>query len=212
MRYSKNKTLQKFIEKLIKELKFENENRRPNDRPLDIPFLISVLSQDFNENENRYAQFISDLENAIQYNILIGESANEHSGICRINIYFYIKDEDYFDSEANFEYYIEFAYDERYYGWCECKPNDPDYREDYGCCGHGCDWDAPKFKMRKSIFVSNHSWDGDEHDYWDFEDKFYSEDKEETEKRKNRERENKVRRLKETIENAQKELKELENM
>lgn len=212
MRYCKNKTLQLFIEKLVEEMKFKNENKKLNGRSLDIPFLISVLSQDFNDNENRYTQFIFDLKNSTHYNILIEKSTNEYNGICRIIIYFYIEDGDDFGNESNFKYDIEFAYDERNYGWCECEPGDMDYREDYGCCGHGCDWDAPELEMRKSFLVSNHSWNGDQHDYWNFEDKFYSEDKEETTKRKKVEKENKVKRLKETIENAQKELKELENL
>lgn len=55
-------------------------------------------------------------------------------------------------------------------------------------------------------------WSGDEHDYWDFEDKFYANDKEENEKKLLAERECKIRNLKETIESAQKELKKLENL
>lgn len=66
--------------------------------------------------------------------------------------------------------------------------------------------------MRKSLLVSSQTWDGDEHDYWDFEDKFYADDKEENEKKLLAEREYKIKNLKETIENAQKKLKELENL
>ena len=66
--------------------------------------------------------------------------------------------------------------------------------------------------VRKSFIISEHSWSGDEHDYWDFEDKFYADDKEENEKKLLAEREYKIKSLKETIENAQKELKKLENL
>ena len=56
-------------------------------------------------------------------------------------------------------------------------------------------------------------WDcGDEHDFWDFEDKFYADDNEEKQKKLLAEREYKIKSLKETIENAQKELKKLENL
>lgn len=112
----------------------------------------------------------------------------------------------------DFEYEIVFDYDERNWGYCECNPSDLDYREDKHCCGHGCDWDAPSIKVRKSFLISEHSWSGDEHDYWDFEDKFYADDKEENEKKLLAEREYKIKSLKETIENAQKELKKLENL
>lgn len=105
-----------------------------------------------------------------------------------------------------------FSYDERNWGYCQCSPGDPDYREDKHCCGHGCDWEAPSVEVRKSFLVSNHSWSGDEHDYWDFEDKFYADDKEENKKKLLAEREYKIKNLKETIENAQKELKKLENL
>ena len=105
-----------------------------------------------------------------------------------------------------------FSYDERNLRYCECSPGDLDYREDKHCCGHGCDWEASKIEVRKSILVSRCSWDGDEHDYWDFEDEFYADDKEENEKKKLAEREYKIRELKETIENAQKELEKLENL
>ena len=66
--------------------------------------------------------------------------------------------------------------------------------------------------MRKSFIISEHSWSGDEYDYWDFEDKFYANDNEENEKKLLTEREYKIKSLKETIENAQRELKELENL
>lgn len=79
-------------------------------------------------------------------------------------------------------------------------------------CRHGCDWYAPSVEVRKSFLVSNHSWSGDEHDYWEFEDKFYESDNEEKQKKLLAEKEYKIKNLKETIENAQKELKKLENL
>ena len=69
-----------------------------------------------------------------------------------------------------------------------------------------------KCRSKKKFSCIEHPWSGDEHDYWDFEDKFYADDKEENEKKLLAERERKIRNLKETIENAQKELKKLENL
>ena len=61
-------------------------------------------------------------------------------------------------------------------GYCECQPGDDDYNEDRQCCGHSCDWDAPAVTVYKCYDVDDGVWNGDEHDYWDFEDAFYKDD------------------------------------
>lgn len=205
MKYSDNTIVQKFIEELIEAFKYENTYRdiEPKYKKLDIPFLIAGLWQDLISNYEHYNEFCSDLRNC--YNIVI---LDDNYYICKVCVNFFNEIMEVLD----FEYEIVFDYDERNWGYCECKPNDPDYREDKHCCGHGCDWEAPSVEVRKIFLVSNHSWHGDEHDYWDFEDKFYANDKEENEKKLLAEREYKIKNLKETIENAQKELKKLENL
>lgn len=85
-----------------------------------------------------------------------------------------------------------------------------DYREDKHCCGYGCDWWAPAFEIRKSYIMGRHSWDGDEHDYWDFEDDFYKDDKELADKKAEEDRLIKIKELKNQIETASKKLAELE--
>lgn len=207
MKYSDNITIQKFIERLVEVLKYENTYREPNGKKLYVPFLVSVLWQDVMNNYEYYNDFCSDLTDCDYYDIVIGEDDYD---ICKVNVFFYneTKKDDwkYVDwkcvEEADFRYEITFSYDERNLGYCECSPNNPDYREDKHCCGHECDWKAPSIEVRKSFLVSNHSWSGDEHDYWDFEDKFHADE----------EREYKIKNLKETIKNAQKELKKLENL
>lgn len=212
MKYSDNNVFQYFMEQLIESLKNENTYRELNGKKLDIPFLVSALWQDLTDNYERYDEFCSDLKNCDNYDIVIGEDNN---CICKVNVLLYNETENgnwKYAEEADFRYEITFSYDERNWGYCECSPGDPDYREDKHCCGHGCDWEAPSIEVRKSFLVSIHSWSGDEHDYWDFEDKFYANDKEENEKKLLAEREYKIKSLKETIENAQKKLKELENL
>lgn len=205
MKYSDNITIQKFIEQLVDVLKYENTCREPNGKKLDIPFLLAALCQDLMYNSKRYDVFCSDLRDCDNYDIVIEDSEYY---ICKANVIIY-------NERAYgliFRYEITFSYDERNWGYCECSPGDPDYREDKHCCGHGCDWEAPSVEVRKSVIVSNHLWVGDEHHYWEFEDKFYADDKEENEKKLLAERECKIRNLKEIIENAQKELKKLENL
>ena len=212
MKYSDNNIFQYFMEQLIESLKNENTYRELNGKKLDIPFLVSALWQDLTDNYERYNEFCSDLKNCDNYDIVIGE---DNDCICKVNVFLYNETENdnwKYAEEADFRYEITFSYDERNWGYCECSPGDPDYREDKHCCGHGCDWDAPSIEVRKSFLVSNHSWSENEHDYWDFEDKFYADDKEENEKKLLAEREYKIKNLKEIIENAQKELKKLENL
>lgn len=214
MKYSDNTVIQEFIEQLVDALKYENECKESYDEKFNIPFLISALWQDLMDRSKCYDGFCSDLKDCDNYDIVI-ENCDYY--ICKTNVIIYngIKDM-YGDScgyiEAKFRYEIIFSYDERNWGYCKCKPNDLGYREDKHCCGHGCDWEAPTIEVRKSFLVSNHSWSGDEHDYWEFEDEFYLDDKEENEKKLVAEREYKIKSLKETIKNAQRELKELENL
>lgn len=52
---------------------------------------------------------------------------------------------------------------------------------------------------------------GDEHDYWKFEDEFYKENRELAEKEANESREREIRELKARIEADSKKLAELEN-
>ena len=208
MKYSDNIIIQKFIERLVDAFKYENEYRESDDKKFDIPFLVSGLWEDLTDNYKHYDKFCSDLRYCDDYDIEIHDS-NYH--ICKVNVIIYNGD-GWGNLKTYFEYEITFGYNERNWGYCKCTPDDKDYREDKHCCGHGCDWKVPWIMVRKSFLISEHLWSGDEHDFWNFEDKFYADDKEEMEKKLLVEREYKIKSLKETIENAQKELKELENL
>lgn len=211
MKYSDNAIVQKFMKRLAGAFKYENECKESDDEKFDIPFLVSGLWEDLTDNYKCYDEFCSDLRDCDEYDIVIHDSDYY---ICKVNVIFFNENKDDWIGmeESNFRYEIAFSYDERNWGYCECSPDDKDYREDKHCCGHGCDWNAPWIMVRKSFLVSEHSWSGDEHDYWDFEDKFYLNDNEEKEKKLLTEREYKIKILKETIENAQRELKKLENL
>lgn len=163
-----NRTLQNFIDKLIDELKYENELRKSSgEHKLNIPFIISLLYQSFERDEDRYNQFILDLYYH-NYDLIIHVSEDEIA-----NVYITLDNE-----EALHEYELSFYYDERNWGYCECSPDMPDYREDKHCCGHGCDADFCSFTLNKIVRISNDTWHGDEHDYWEFEDEFYKKEEE----------------------------------
>ena len=217
MQKLENYTLQKFLERLKDDLESENENREYENLSeddkysiLNIPFLISSLWEAFRAEPNTYSDFIECLNKAYDYQILITEPDNDYYGICKAIISFCISDKMY-DGAEDYQYEINFNYDPRDWGYCECTPDMEDYREDKHCCGHGCDWWAPAFEMRKSFGVSNHKWHGDEHDYWEFEDEFYASDKELAEKIEKERREKEIISLKARIEADSKKLAELEN-
>lgn len=216
MQKLQNDTLQKFLERLIEDLKSENEDREYENlsednkyQILNIPFLISSLWEAFRAEPNTYSDFIKCLNKAYDYQIAIVEPNNDYCGICKVIVGFHVSDKVY-EGLEEYQYEIEFHYDPRDWGYCECTSDMPDYREDKHCCGHGCDWWAPAFEIRKSFKIGNHSWNGDEHDYWEFEDEFYADDKELADKKATEEKTRMIEELKRRIESDSKKLAELE--
>lgn len=215
MQKLQNSTLQKFLDKFINELKRENSDRGYHEtRKLDIPFIISTLYQSFDNNTDKYKEFISDLRNWSDYGIIIENPVNEYNGIvdATITLIKYSDEEsDYYQdyNTPGYDYKLCFSYDERNWGYCECTPDMPDYREDKHCCGHGCDASFCTFELHKIIHVIGGTWHGDEHDYWEFEDEFYMSDKELADKKEEEDRLRKIEELKNQIETASKKLKEL---
>ena len=213
MKKLQNDTLQKFLENVITELKRTNEDRKIYDiKGLDIPFIVSSLWQSFNNNPDKYKEFISDLGKWSDYNVNIDESRNDYNGIIDVTVVLAdIGNSEYLDVlYSDYDYRFEFSYDTRDYGYCECSPDMPDYREDKHCCGHGCDASFCKFDLYKVLHITNDTWQGDEHDYWDFEDEFYMNDKELADKKAEEDRLIKIEELKNQIETASKKLAELE--
>ena len=215
MKKLQNNTLQKFLDNVITELKRHNDDRQLYDidiQELDIPFIVSSLWQSFNNNPGKYKEFISDLEKWSDYNVNIDESRNDYNGIIDVTVVLAdFNNSEYLDIlYSDYDYRFEFSYDTRDYGYCECTPDMPDYREDKHCCGHGCDAHFCQFNLYKVLHITKDTWQGDEHDYWDFEDECYMSDKELADKKAEEDKERKIRNLKETIEEATKKLAELE--
>ena len=218
MKRLENNILQTFLERFIEGLKSEvGCNNLKNDQ-LDIPFIISSLYQSFESHIDVFKDFIQDLYLFPDYNISILDSQNDYNGLIdvEINLVKYPDDEEneqwYMDGHSpNYDYKLCFIYDTRDYGYCECTPDMRDYREDKQCCGHGCDAAFCEFSLYKVLHIASGSWEGDEHDYWDFEDEFYLSDKELAEKKEKENRERQIEELKNRIEADQKRLAELES-
>lgn len=216
MQKLQNNTLQKFLDSFINELKRENNDREYRGaRKLDIPFIISTLYQSFNNSVDKYKDFISDLETWSDYGIIIDNPANDYNGIIDVSINlvkYFNKESDYYQDydTPNYDYKLYFSYDERDWGYCECTPDMPDYREDKHCCGHGCDASFCSFSLHKIVNIAGDIWNGDEHDYWDFEDEFYADDKELADKKAEEDKARMIKELKSRIEADSKKLAELE--
>ena len=148
----------KIIEEVVSSIKYYKNT------DIDIPFVIAPIYEAL--EKKMYEDMVSDI------------SSHNHS-------IYYIEDDEYGDIMRNlliqfetlpFEYRINCHCEDRYWGFCECTPDMEDYREDKQCCGHGCDWSAPMIDVEKIYHLNSHSWSGDEHSYWDFEDEYYKRD------------------------------------
>lgn len=213
MKKLKNETLQNFIEELVEELKMKNGELEWDGLErlkLDIPFIISTLYQDFNNNTYVYKKFIEDLDFYTDYNIDIIETNNDYNGIVDVYITLVKTGCENIYTKSDYDYKISFNFENRFFGYCECTPDMPDYREDKKCCGHGCDATFCEFNLYKIMKVAHGSWEGDEHDYWDFEDDFYKTDEELLLKKQEEDKKHEIELCKKHIEEYTKRLLELE--
>lgn len=78
MQKLQNYILQEFINKCIVILEKENDNRKFHRKiELNIPFILSSLYQSFAMNQDKYKEFISNLETYSDYRINIDDSEND---------------------------------------------------------------------------------------------------------------------------------------
>jgi len=163
-----------FIQNLINTLNDENENRINNNKKLlDVCYIVSVIDQQIENCK----EFIDDIT---KHTYHINGYDEDYSGGYtngKIKILIEKSDEEkesehWADAYYNYCYYIEFLYDERHWGYCECTPEDEGYNEKHQCCGNGCDWNSPAFRIEKITDLNYCTWDGLERDYWEYQDKF----------------------------------------
>jgi hypothetical protein len=209
MEYIVNEFIKEVKEILIdtnNERKYEEEKKQ-----LDIPFMISALEQHLNDKE--LISFITDLRDN-QYNLHYEDIIDGYYDYGKLTISLCSKreeDKNTHFTELDYSYSIVFSYDPREWGYCQCTEKDEDYRKDKGCCGHGCDWSAPAFSIIKEIQIGHQQdWNGDEHDYWEYEDNFYKSDKDLASEKAKRDKNDKIKYLQDNIKEMTKQLEELQ--
>lgn len=198
-----------FIRRLVDELNDENE-RGNHKRPLDVCYMTSVVDQQLEKCD----EFIKDI--TIHRYEINGYDYDDSEGYTNGKIRIFIeKPEEEKESEMMYDayydycYYIEFGYDDRYWGYCDCQPSYEGYNEKHGCCGCGCDWVAPQFYLTKSISMDGGKWDGAERDYWEYEEKFNINEKNKNTYVEEMKKKQEIERLEASIRDAQNRLKDL---
>jgi hypothetical protein len=167
---------EKFIRDLINELNDINhhavdyEGQSPK---VDVPYVVSVIDQQL----DKCTEFLEDIsKNTYCINGFDEDTTDGYTnGRIRILIEKPQNEEEseyMYDSNTNYIYYINFLYDQRNWGYCQCTPDMEGYNEEHECCGCGCDWYAPSFSIEKVTTVGYGVWEGQERDYWDYKKKF----------------------------------------
>lgn len=122
------------------------------------------------QHQDKLSNVINDCEK-YDFNFHYEEDKTEGYTNGKITVYFYndcVED-------VNYHYEIELLYDERYWGYCECKPEDEGYNEEKQCCGCGCDWIAPRVEINKIESLARFSFDGYARDMWKLEEQWNKE-------------------------------------
>ena len=202
-----------FVRDLIDELNDINERQLVcyDKRPIDVPYVVSVIDQQI----EKCREFIDDITEHSYY--INGFERNDEDYYSNGKIRILIekpdseKESEYMvDAYYDYCYYIEFTEDERSWGYCQCTPNDPDYNKKHDCCGHGCDWTAPAFRIEKTISLGSGSWNGDANDYWKYEDKFKQNEKNKNNEVEKYKKEQEIKYIQNQIAELKKKLEELD--
>lgn len=185
---------EELINKIIEELK--------NEKVENIAFIIAPFSEGLDDED--YKEFLEDLKDKTYWLHYNKPDKDDYysNGTISVSLQSKVPNE-YNDYWLDYNYEISLDIDERNWGYCECSDGDKDYDSRHGCCGHGCDWTAPAFSLVKHINIGNSSWNGDAHDFWDFEDKFYNIDNKQLEEDK---KQAKIKYIQEQIEYYTKQL------
>jgi len=204
----------KFIKDLVEKLNDVNERQLiyNNKSPIDVCYVVSVIDQQI----KNYKEFLDDIAKFTY--CINGYDEDTSGGYTNGKIRILIekpeeeKESDYMvDAYYDYCYFIEFSNDERMWGYCQCTPEDGGYNSKYNCCGNGCDWNAPSFRLTKEIYLGYSSWNGQESDYWQYKEQFESDEQNKNNEVEKFKKEQRKQNLKNRIEELQKEIRILED-
>jgi len=203
-------TKENFIRNLINELNSENKNRINNNKELiDVCYIISVIDQQIENCK----EFIDDITTHTYHIESYDQDYSEGytNGRIKILIEKPNNENEYAIGYYNYFYYMEFLYDERPLGYCDCEYEDEGYNEKYECCGYSCNFTAPSFRIEKITDLNYCTWNGSESDYWEYKEKFESNRQNNNKEVEKYKLEQKKQDLIYRIKELQDELDELEN-
>ncbi|MGL4451070.1 MAG: hypothetical protein ACRCTZ_07775 [Sarcina sp.] len=160
------KTKELILESLLIQIQTELEDC--DECKVDVPYWMAVL----NQNLINYDELLESLEECDMFDVSF-ELTDEEYTFGVISIYRLFGDIVNFDLENdNTVHKIRLTYAERYWGYCECNPEDEGYDLRHNCCGNGCDWVAPVFEIYTEYNMGRSEFNGVQHDIWDLEDKY----------------------------------------
>ncbi|MFB5758981.1 hypothetical protein [Paenibacillus medicaginis] len=122
---------------------------------------ISPIINDYEDYEmkfsfNRTEDYDSQYYNPGQINISLYKKLEGEGGDW----------ERYWERRVDHHYVINFLIEERYWGYCQCSPEDEGYNYGRRCCGNGCDWVAPQINISMHTDLAYGSFKGVERDMW----------------------------------------------
>lgn len=149
---------------------------------------FKTLKQYFlNEHQDELSKFIPYYETLVQHekellaliidfqewDVHIQHDEHDHDGYTNGTLEFLLERGEHPSLESpNYHYEIELLRDDRYWGYCDCEPTDEGYNKEHECCGRGCDWVAPSFRLKKIVSEGYGSFNGQECDMWELEGKW----------------------------------------
>lgn len=143
---------------------------------------LSGYFETINQNIGILSQIIEDSEGLdydFSYEIPRDDEERRYNP-CNILIHIYDGE---ISNDIGHYYKIEFGFQDRPWGYCDCSVNDEDYNHFKNCCGASCDWEAPEIRMYKIRQIGRAVFEGLNRDLWRLNDEWTQEEREKKSKR-----------------------------
>lgn len=159
------KTKELILESLLKQIQTELENC--DECKVNVPRWMAVLNQSLKD----YDELLISLNEYNLFDVVFVLTDQSYEfGVIQI---YRLNGDTYVDAELVDEVCrITLSDVPKWGGYCDCSPDAEGYDNRYGCCGYGCDWDAPRIDVCMVKHLGSNEFKGCEHDIWDLEDKY----------------------------------------